>query len=100
MPNNPEGGHAIFVNFQEGPWTNKGLRTSPRGLLPLLCVHITVLFITDISHLTPTSYTWKQHNNPELTDVHAPLAYLLLSDLEYSGWSATTTIFLATAKRS
>lgn len=100
MPNNTEGGHAIFVNFQQGSWTNKRLRTPPRGFLPLLCVHIAVLLITDISHLTPTSYTWKQHNNPELTDVDAPLPYLLLSDLEYSGCSATAERFLATAKGS
>lgn len=78
MPRNTEGGQAIFMNFQEGSWTNKRLRSLPRGFLPLLCVHIIILFITDISHLTPNSYTWKQHNNPELTDVYTPLAYLFL----------------------
>lgn len=100
MPSGIEGEHAIFMNFQEGSWTNNRLRTSPRGFLPLLCVHITVLFITDISHLSPNGYTWKQHNNPELTDVCIPLAYLLLSDLEYFGFSATTKRFLATAEKS
>lgn len=100
MPNNTERGHAIFVNFHEGSWTNKRLGTPPRGFLPLLCVHSAVLLITDISHLTPTSYTWKQQNNPELTDVDAPLPYLLCSDLEYSGVSATAKRFLAPAKGS
>lgn len=37
----------------------------------------------------PNSYTWKQHNNPGLTDVHIPFPYLLSpSDLEYSGLAA------------
>lgn len=48
MPNNIGGGHAIFMIFQEGSWTNKRFRTLPRGFFPLLCVHITVLFIIDI----------------------------------------------------
>lgn len=37
----------------------------------------------------PNSYTWKQHNNPGLTEVHIPFPYLLPpSDLEYSGLAA------------
>ena len=100
MPSVIEGGHAIFMNFQEGSWTNNRLRTLPRGFLPLLCVHITVLFITDISHLSPNSYTWKQHNNTEQTDVCTPLAYLLLLDLDYFGFSATSKRFLAMAQKN
>lgn len=43
--------------FQEGSWTNKRLRTWPGGFVPLLCAHITGLFITTISGLTPNMET-------------------------------------------
>lgn len=75
--------------FQRGSWTSKSLGTWPEGFLPLLCVHITALFITGISRLTLTVTHGNNTVIQDLTDVHSPFPYLLPpSDLEYSGLSA------------
>lgn len=86
MPNNIEKGNAIFKIFQKGSGTSESLGTWPGGFLPLLCVHITALFITGISLLTLTVTHGNNTVIQDLTDVHFPFPYLLPpSDLEYSG---------------